>query len=370
VEVPFVAIIKFDGDKIAHEHLYWDQASVLVQIGLLDRTLPVCGGEIADQVLNRTHRMNELICRAANNNEPRSKKENPMRKAYWLGGTRLSVLAGPADTEGRYDLVEGWFPAGTQIPPHRHRRYSEQICVLEGEFTVWAGKRKAVLRPGDDIFIPPGTAHAWHNTGAGPGRAQVIASPSGFARLVTEVGTPDDGSGVPPSTPTDMDLFHRISAELGDEILGLPGLCPPDDNGEKTPQAGRRPSRRVDLSHGMIGLAEAEEARQPLGIEHRVGDARSLGVPGQFDLVFAAYLLHDARRAEELTQRCRAAHALRSGGRFVAVNNHPTEPPPRADRRWADFACPAGEFANGGVWQTGCGSGNPFRCTRLRRTIR
>src|SRR6516164_193794 len=82
VEVPFVAIIKFDGDKIAHEHLYWDQASVLVQIGLLDRTLPVCGGEIADQVLNRTHRMNELICRAANNNEPRSKKENPMRKAY------------------------------------------------------------------------------------------------------------------------------------------------------------------------------------------------------------------------------------------------------------------------------------------------
>ena len=41
VEVPLVAIIKFEGDKIAHEHLYWDQASVLVQVGLLDRTLPV-----------------------------------------------------------------------------------------------------------------------------------------------------------------------------------------------------------------------------------------------------------------------------------------------------------------------------------------
>ena len=37
VEVPFVAIIQFEGDKIAHEHLYWDQASVLVQLGLLDR---------------------------------------------------------------------------------------------------------------------------------------------------------------------------------------------------------------------------------------------------------------------------------------------------------------------------------------------
>jgi carboxymethylenebutenolidase len=63
VEVPFVAIIRFEGDKIVHEHLYWDQASVLVQIGLLDRTLPVRGGEIAAQVLDPTQPMNELIHR-------------------------------------------------------------------------------------------------------------------------------------------------------------------------------------------------------------------------------------------------------------------------------------------------------------------
>jgi carboxymethylenebutenolidase len=68
VEVPFVVIIQFEGDKVAHEHLYWDQASVLVQIGLLDRTLPVRGGEIAAQVQNPTQQMNELIRRAANNN--------------------------------------------------------------------------------------------------------------------------------------------------------------------------------------------------------------------------------------------------------------------------------------------------------------
>jgi len=64
VEVPTVAIVQFEGDKIAHEHIYWDQASVLVQIGLLDRTLPVLGGEIAAQVLNPTQPMNELIRRA------------------------------------------------------------------------------------------------------------------------------------------------------------------------------------------------------------------------------------------------------------------------------------------------------------------
>ena len=48
VEIPLVAIIGFKNDKVATEHIYWDQASVLVQIGLLDsRTLPVKGIECA-----------------------------------------------------------------------------------------------------------------------------------------------------------------------------------------------------------------------------------------------------------------------------------------------------------------------------------
>jgi quercetin dioxygenase-like cupin family protein len=149
-----------------------------------------------------------------------------MRKSYWLVGTRLSVFASPGATGGRYDLVEGWFPAGAQVPPHRHGRYSEQLCVLEGEFTVWAGGRKAVLRPGDDLAIPAGTAHGMAVTGNGPGRGLIVTSPSGFARLITEAGTPAEGGEVPPPTATDMDLLLRLSAELGDEILGPPGALP------------------------------------------------------------------------------------------------------------------------------------------------
>jgi carboxymethylenebutenolidase len=52
VEVPLVAIVHFRDDKLAHEHIYWDQASVLVQIGLLDSSkLPVAGIESARKVL-------------------------------------------------------------------------------------------------------------------------------------------------------------------------------------------------------------------------------------------------------------------------------------------------------------------------------
>ena len=67
VKVPMVAIAQFEAEKVAHEHIYWDQASLLVQVGLVDRTLPVRGGEIAAQVLEPTQPMNELIRRASTN---------------------------------------------------------------------------------------------------------------------------------------------------------------------------------------------------------------------------------------------------------------------------------------------------------------
>ena len=51
VEVPLVAIVRFRDGKLAHEHIYWDQASVLKQIGLLtDPSLPVRGAETARKV--------------------------------------------------------------------------------------------------------------------------------------------------------------------------------------------------------------------------------------------------------------------------------------------------------------------------------
>jgi len=51
VEIPLVAIVKFRDGKLAHEHIYWDQASVLKQIGLLsDPSLPACGAETARKV--------------------------------------------------------------------------------------------------------------------------------------------------------------------------------------------------------------------------------------------------------------------------------------------------------------------------------
>jgi carboxymethylenebutenolidase len=65
VEVPLVAIVRFREGKLAHEHIYWDQASVLVQIGLLDAAkLPVAGVESARKVLDPSLPANVLMKRA------------------------------------------------------------------------------------------------------------------------------------------------------------------------------------------------------------------------------------------------------------------------------------------------------------------
>jgi carboxymethylenebutenolidase len=62
VEVPLVAIVNFRGDKLYHEHIYWDQASVLVQLGLIDRAeLPVVGIESAQKLLNEHLPSNHLM---------------------------------------------------------------------------------------------------------------------------------------------------------------------------------------------------------------------------------------------------------------------------------------------------------------------
>ena len=63
VRLAFCVVVGFEDGQVAYEHIYWDQASLLVQIGLLDRAgLPVTGAEQAENVLDaRAHPLNALI---------------------------------------------------------------------------------------------------------------------------------------------------------------------------------------------------------------------------------------------------------------------------------------------------------------------
>jgi carboxymethylenebutenolidase len=62
VEVALVVVVRFRDGKLAHEHIYWDQASVLAQLGLIDPArLPVAGVDSARKVLDPRLPANTLI---------------------------------------------------------------------------------------------------------------------------------------------------------------------------------------------------------------------------------------------------------------------------------------------------------------------
>lgn len=106
----------------------------------------------------------------------------------------------------------------------------------------------------------------------------------------------------------------------------------------------------VDLSHGMIDLADRQEAQHQLGIEYVVGDARELVGTDQFDLVVAAYLLNYARHRDELQSMCDGiARSLKPGGRFITVNGNPSQSFPTAPsyRKYGFETSVEGEWQEG-----------------------
>lgn len=62
VELPHVAVVGFENGKISFERIYWDQGSLLVQLGVLAADhLPLVGSQQAEAVLNQDYPRNELI---------------------------------------------------------------------------------------------------------------------------------------------------------------------------------------------------------------------------------------------------------------------------------------------------------------------
>lgn len=62
LEVPHVGVIAFEDGKIASEHIYWDHASVLIQLGVLDaERLPALGSEQTQRLLDPNADANRLI---------------------------------------------------------------------------------------------------------------------------------------------------------------------------------------------------------------------------------------------------------------------------------------------------------------------
>jgi quercetin dioxygenase-like cupin family protein len=61
--------------------------------------------------------------------------------------------------------VETWVDPGGGVLPHIHPEMEERFEILAGNPSFWAGRKRRRTSPGDVVVVPPGTRHAYKNTG-------------------------------------------------------------------------------------------------------------------------------------------------------------------------------------------------------------
>ena len=145
-------------------------------------------------------------------------------REFVLGqGLRATILATAEETGGRHDLSDTRQPPGEMTPLHLHTRYEERFWVASGSLTVWAGDDQLELTSGDYYRIGLNVPHAVRS-GAEGCHALHISTPAGFAELIARTGTPVQLAT--PETELDMELFIAVTTELGDVVLGPPGMLP------------------------------------------------------------------------------------------------------------------------------------------------
>jgi len=119
-------------------------------------------------------------------------------------------------------------------------------------------------------------------------------------------------------------LFDLLGDLRGKSVLDL--ACGEGIYSRRLALRGAQRVVGLDLSAGMIELAQEKERQLPLHIEYQVGDAMHLGAIGAFDVVLGSYLLNYARSKDELLQFCSSIRRnLKPGGRFVGFNDNSGE---------------------------------------------
>jgi quercetin dioxygenase-like cupin family protein len=113
---------------------------------------------------------------------------NGLPDTIYFFGTRMRILMSGSQTGGSFCLIEVRSPAGNVVPPHRHRRETETIHVLEGGLTCATEGKRIAVTAGETVLLPVGVPHSLI-TGQADTRMMLLCTPAGFDDFVRAVGT-------------------------------------------------------------------------------------------------------------------------------------------------------------------------------------
>ena len=107
--------------------------------------------------------------------------------AVGLGRPGWTMLISGDITNGAFEMFEEIRPTPSGPPPHVHRDREEAFHVLEGRYAFVRDHQEVRLGPGDSLFVPRGTRHAYRTLEA-PSRTLIVIAPAGLEAFFREMG--------------------------------------------------------------------------------------------------------------------------------------------------------------------------------------
>jgi quercetin dioxygenase-like cupin family protein len=135
------------------------------------------------------------------------------------GHETFTVKVTGEETDGALALMDGLIEPGHGNAPHVHSQEDEAFYVLTGEFEFLNGDQKFTAGPGDFIYIPKGTRHAFRNQAQEPARLLVFYTPAGPESFFLKYGATDGQA-----EPLREDQFDELADAIGaHNMVLLPG---------------------------------------------------------------------------------------------------------------------------------------------------
>ncbi|MGK7926062.1 MAG: cupin domain-containing protein [Spirulina sp.] len=141
---------------------------------------------------------------------------NDRGRAYdYAPNESIKFILSAAETSGQFDIAESQYSYLGGPPLHIHTQQDETHYILEGKLRYQIEEEAIDLEPGDSIYIPKGTPHAWINLEQEPARAIVVLNPGGSEGFFQTVSSP-------PSEQIDFETLAKVARDYHTEIVGPP----------------------------------------------------------------------------------------------------------------------------------------------------
>jgi mannose-6-phosphate isomerase-like protein (cupin superfamily) len=126
-----------------------------------------------------------------------------------------------ADNDDAFSMCEVWSEPQDGVPPHIDHRNDEAFFVLEGTYACQLGDRNLTCGPGESLFAPRGTPHAFNNVGDTRARMLIVQSPGGIIEKYLEEAweTIEDPLDLPPPVEPDFERVMAVAQKYGIEML-------------------------------------------------------------------------------------------------------------------------------------------------------